>query len=100
MTLEHIINAVRRHEMRLVIKEGHVQSRHDHQTHYIGPMELISLYGVQDLRVTFYPSARHEFYGWKSLPADILLTPRSDGDYSLVSAYKRCMAVAYKPPSI
>ena len=92
MTLEQIINAVRNHEMRLVVKEGHVQSKHDNQTHYVGPMALIHLYGVRGLRVTFYPSARHEFYGWKSLPTDILLTPRSDGDYSLVSAYKRSIA--------
>ena len=33
MTLEHIINAVHNHEMRLVIKAGHVQSKHDHQTY-------------------------------------------------------------------
>lgn len=74
-----------------VICTGFVRSRTDGQEHYVGPMQLIRLYGVKDAECEIHEPAS----GWtisdfmaaekrqQGLPR---LRPRFDGNYDLQNA--------------
>jgi hypothetical protein len=86
MTKNEALRMARERQIRLVICDGVVESKTDGQQHYVGPMQLMQLYGIpNDVPITFYPSSKYEFLGWRDQPNDIVLRPKFDGDYSFDS---------------
>ena len=69
--------------VKYILHDGFVRSRSDGQLHYIGPMRLAFLYGVNLRDCVVYPSGRHEFYGWREPEDAVHLYPRNDGNYTL-----------------
>jgi len=74
--------------IRYVVIPGYITSQHDKQRHYIGPMTLIQLYGVNPRECLIYNPAPYwtasqwqtEIERRKGL---IQLKPRSDDNYTL-----------------
>jgi hypothetical protein len=71
-----------------VICPGFVRSSSDGQEHYVGPMELIRLYGVSYLECEIYEPApwwpRSHFENAESRQQGLhRLGPRYDGNYDL-----------------
>ena len=95
MTQDEIIEMARQRKVRLVVCDGNVRSETDGQTHYIGPMTLLNLYGVPpNVPFVTYPSGRDEFFGWRDQPNDIHLYPMRNGNYSLEDAAIRARGEA------
>ena len=73
-----------------VVCPGKVTSKNDGQEHYIGPMQLMRLYGVDSRECEIYEPAPwwpQSYYqeAEKRQQGTIRLYPRYDGDYSLPS---------------
>lgn len=71
-----------------VIHPGRVQSKTDGQRHYIGPMELMKLYGVSQDECEIYDPANWWPESYYRMAEErhaglIHLYPAHDGDYSL-----------------
>jgi len=95
MTKDEALRMACKRQVRLVICGGVVESKTDGQEHYVGPMQLMKLYGIpNDVPITFYPSSKHEFLGWQDQPNDIVLRPKFDGDYSFDSVFVRARGQA------
>ena len=76
-----------------VVCPGKVTSKNDGQEHYIGPMQLMRLYGVDSRECEIYEPAPwwpQSYYqeAEKRQQGMIRLYPRYDGDYSLPSNAK------------
>lgn len=90
MNSKQILDKAECREIRLVVCDGHVTSVTDGDWHYIGPMQLLHLYGIpHGVPYVVYPSRSDEFFGWRDLPIDVQLTPLRNGDYNLEKAYDR-----------
>ena len=61
-----------------VLCPGYVVSRTDGQAHYVEASELSRLYG---LRPTDRVMILLDTHGYRRLPDEIILEPRSDGNY-------------------
>jgi len=74
--------------LRYVLHPGFVISQHDGQQHYIGPMTLARLYGVDIKQCVIYEPAPwwpSSFYDYERKRHEglIHLTPRNDGKYDI-----------------
>lgn len=68
---------------RLVLVPGWVISRHDGDSHFITARQLAELYHVPfDKCVVWNPNQG----GYRPTIADVILTPRKDGDYTIPQA--------------
>lgn len=63
-----------------VLHGGYVISRYDGQRHYVGPVQLARLYG---LNLRDCALIRSEMPGSQYPPDAVHLYPRNDGDYRL-----------------
>lgn len=75
-------------QKKYVLCPGEVTSKHDGQRHYIGPMQLARLYGVDQRECEIYEPAP-SWTEWDFRRAEersrglVRLTPRYNGDYTV-----------------
>lgn len=76
---------------RYVLCPGFVRSRHDGQSHYVGPMDLARLYGVRLEQCEIFEPAQWWPESYYRMAEErtrglIKLAPRSDGKYTVPNA--------------
>ena len=73
-----------RADMRYVLLPGYITSKSDGQVHYINPLQLARLYGVniKECRIVYRDSVI-SMRSYNKTDDDIELYPRYDGDYRL-----------------
>lgn len=75
--------------MKYLVCPGRVTSKNDGQRHYIGPVQLMTLYGVDPCECEIYEPATWWPTSYYTMAEErhrglIKLVPRYNGDYSLV----------------
>ena len=80
-------------ESHLVLCPGWVTSRRDGDRHFVSAKALAGLYGVPMEHCVVWDAAKPPAAGstWRPAPADVLLYPSFEGEYTLPDAAKKIL---------